>query len=159
MAITKRDLEKADRADAAEGPCAVSARYRRASHKIEVEYDNGVTVAVPVGLIQEFTLLPEFPTAAGLSRVEVWGGGRAIYFPKIDAWIYAPSFLKGIFGTKAWMAEIARGLGSAKSPAKAAAARENGKKGGRPRKSTVATTDKPPLRRNSAAPDSAARTA
>jgi hypothetical protein len=42
-----------------------------------------------------------------------------------------PGLLAGLFGTKAYMA---RRAGQAKSPAKAAAARENGRKGGRPRK-------------------------
>ena len=42
--------------------------------------------------------------------------------------------MNGIFGTKAWMNELARRAGSVTSPAKAAAARANGAKGGRPRK-------------------------
>ena len=43
--------------------------------------------------------------------------------------------LMGLFGTRAWMArEQARIAGTARSPAKAAAARENGRKGGRPRR-------------------------
>ncbi|WP_434112739.1 hypothetical protein [Paraburkholderia caffeinilytica] len=37
-------------------------------------------------------------------------------------------------GFIAWMREIGRSGGSVKSEAKSAAARENGKKGGRPRK-------------------------
>ena len=105
MAITKREMDRAQKADAAEGPRATAARYRRASNEIEVEYDNGVSVAVPVQLIQEFTLLAEFPKPSDLSKIEVWGDGRDIVFPKIDAAIYAPAFLKGVFGSKAWMAE------------------------------------------------------
>ena len=42
--------------------------------------------------------------------------------------------LNGILGTKALMSELARRAGSVTSPAKAAAARVNGAKGGRPRK-------------------------
>jgi len=46
-----------------------------------------------------------------------------------------PGLLMGVFGTRAWMAsELARRAGQAKSPAKAAAARVNGRKGGRPRR-------------------------
>ena len=42
--------------------------------------------------------------------------------------------MNGIFGTKAWMNELARRAGSVTSPAKAAAARADGAKRGRPRK-------------------------
>lgn len=141
--ISKRDIENARKAEADAGPRVIAARYRRSTAKIEVDYANGVTIAVPVALIEELSLLPEPPTAAGLSSIEIMGDGRYIDFPKIDASVHAPSILKGIFGTKAWMSEIARGLGSAKSPAKAAAARENGKKGGRPRKQAApAETEK-----------------
>src|ERR1700753_1153604 len=78
MAITKRDIEKARKADEAAGPRVTAARYRRVSNKIEVEYDNGVTVAVPVSLIQDFTLLRKTPPPAGLSKIEIWGDGRDI---------------------------------------------------------------------------------
>ena len=41
----------------------------------------------------------------------------------------------GVFGTRAWMmSELARRAGQTKSKAKAAAARANGRKGGRPRR-------------------------
>jgi len=50
-----------------------------------------------------------------------------------------PAFIAGIFGTRAWMAgELARIAGRTKSPNKAAAARANGAKGGRPRKPAAA---------------------
>lgn len=52
--------------------------------------------------------------------------------------IRSPSLLQGIFGTKAWMRELARGMGAIKSPAKAVASRQNGRKGGRPRKHPAA---------------------
>ncbi|PZP25441.1 MAG: DUF2442 domain-containing protein, partial [Kocuria rhizophila] len=49
--------------------------------------------------------------------------------------VYVPGFMKGIYGTRRWMAALlgAEG-GKSSSPAKAAAARTNGAKGGRPRK-------------------------
>ena len=49
--------------------------------------------------------------------------------------------MAGLFGTRVWMAEIGRSGGSATSQAKAAAARINEKKGGRPRH----TTEKQPV--------------
>jgi hypothetical protein len=44
----------------------------------------------------------------------------------------------GLFGSKAWMTELGRQGGKLKSVAKAQASRDNGKRGGRPRK-TIAT--------------------
>jgi len=46
-----------------------------------------------------------------------------------------PGLLQGTFGTRRWMAgELGAAGGKARSTAKVAAARENGRKGGRPRK-------------------------
>lgn len=132
--ISKEQFEAAKKADAEQGPLATGVRYRRASRKIEVEYANGVTIGVPVAIIQELHLAGQVSQAA-LADVQIWAGGRSIYFPRIDVSIWTPALLRGIFGTKAWMHELARGMASLTSPAKAAAARENGKKGGRPRKS------------------------
>ena len=75
--------------------------------------------------------------AAELADVRVDGNGFNLRFPALDADLYAPALVAGIFGTKAWMArELARVAGSRTSPSKATAARANGAKGGRPRKVT-----------------------
>ncbi len=61
--------------------------------------------------------------------------GFSLHWPKPDVDLYVPALLSGVFGTRAWMAsELARMAGRTQSPAKAAAARANGAKGGRPRK-------------------------
>jgi hypothetical protein len=68
--------------------------------------------------------------------VEVDGAGFNLHWPSLDVDLYVPALVSGIFGTRAWMTkELARRAGQAKSPAKAAAARRNGVRGGRPRKS------------------------
>jgi len=59
------------------------------------------------------------------------GNGFALHWESIDAGFTVPGLLAGIFGTRKYMAQLA---GRATSPAKAAAARANGAKGGRPRK-------------------------
>jgi hypothetical protein len=46
---------------------------------------------------------------------------------------FVPGLLNHIFGTSRWMAELGRRGGSSTSAIKAAAARANGKKGGRPK--------------------------
>lgn len=67
-------------------------------------------------------------------KVEIAGAGFGLHWPNLDADLSLPSLLAGRFGTQAWMSELARRAGSISSPAKAAAARVNGAKGGRPRK-------------------------
>jgi hypothetical protein len=52
----------------------------------------------------------------------------------LDIDLSIPGLLAGLFGTTAY---IARRAGRTKSPAKASAARVNGAKGGRPRKSAA----------------------
>ena len=66
------------------------------------------------------------------------GKGYGLHWEKLDADLSIPALIVGIFGSKAWMQELARRGGASTSPAKAAAARANGAKGGRPRKSASA---------------------
>ena len=73
----------------------------------------------------------ETATDDQLAAVEILGNGYGLHWEALDADISVPGLLAGIFGTKAYMARLA---GQSKSPAKAAAARANGVKGGRPRK-------------------------
>jgi hypothetical protein len=59
--------------------------------------------------------------------------GAALHWENLDQDFSVAGLLAGIFGTKAWMAELGRQGGSITSEAKRAAARANGQKGGRPR--------------------------
>ena len=72
-------------------------------------------------------------TDARLADIEVSATGYGLHWPALDANFTAPGLLAGLFGTRAWMGrEPARAAGKTTSPAKAAAARLNGSKGGRP---------------------------
>jgi hypothetical protein len=62
----------------------------------------------------------------------VLGSGFGLHWEKLDADLSIPALIIGTFGSKAWMQELARRGGSVTSPTKAAAARSNGAKGGRP---------------------------
>lgn len=67
-----------------------------------------------------------------VAQVEILGNGTGLHWPALDVDHYVPSLLRHVYGTRRWMAEIGRSGGSAKSPAKRRASRENGMKGGRP---------------------------
>lgn len=112
-------------------PRAVGARYDHETGRVVVELANGCTHIFPARLAQELH-------GAGdeeLAGVVVDGAGFNLHWPGLDADLYVPALVAGVFGTRAWMAqEWARMAGSATTPAKAAAARANGAKGGRPRK-------------------------
>jgi Protein of unknown function (DUF2442) len=113
-------------------PRALSARYDAGSDRIVVELINGCTLIVPVSNLQDFQNIERDER---LADIVVEGLGFNINWPGLDIDLYTPALVAGIFGTKRWMEKaLARRAGQAKSPAKAVAARENGKKGGRPRK-------------------------
>jgi hypothetical protein len=113
-------------------PRASAARYDRPTGRVVVDLANGCTYAFPAQLVQDL----HGASHDDLAGVEVDGLGFNLHWPALDVDLYVPALLAGIFGTRVWMArELARVAGRATSPAKAAAARSNGAKGGRPRKS------------------------
>lgn len=111
-------------------PRAVSARYDARARRIVVELTSGATFAFPPALVQE--LCDAAPDE--LAEIEVSPSGYGLHWPRIDEDYSVPGLMNGVFGTAKWMAARA---GRATSPAKAAAARANGRKGGRPRKAGV----------------------
>lgn len=70
-------------------------------------------------------------TAPDLATIEILANGYGLHCPTLDTDLAVPDLLAGLFGTKTW---LARRAGRTSTPAKAAAARRNGSKGGRPRK-------------------------
>jgi hypothetical protein len=76
-------------------------------------------------------------TPEQLARIEILGGGTGLHWPRLDADLYVPALLRGVYGNKSWMAKIGREGGLARSVAKKKAARANGRSGGRPRKAVA----------------------
>jgi hypothetical protein len=134
MTITDEDRIAAEarmNAELKNQPKAISARYDRRVSRIVVGLDNGLELAFPPRLAQGL----EQATPAELSVIEISPLGDGLHWPALDADLYVPALLQGVFGSKSWMARhLGAAGGRARSRAKAAAARENGRKGGRPRK-------------------------
>jgi len=108
-------------------PHARSARYDRTSDRIVVELLNGTSFASPPRLLQGL----QDASLDEIAEVEVIGAGYGLHWASLDLDFTVPGLMNGVFGTAKWMAARA---GRGTSPAKAAAARANGRKGGRPRK-------------------------
>ncbi len=112
----------------ARGPLATAARYE--AGRIHVELDNGCAFEFPVEQAQGLA----GAKASDLQTIEISAAGLGLHWPKLDADLYVPALVRASLGSKQWMAEIGATGGKAATGAKAAAARVNGRLGGRPRK-------------------------
>ena len=112
-------------------PRAARARYDRKLGRIVVDLTNGCVFAFPPRMAQGLGKA----TDNQLAEVEILGRGYGLHWESLDVDLSIPGLLAGIFGTRSYMARLA---GRTKTPAKAAASRANGAKGGRPRKTARA---------------------
>lgn len=114
----------------AEDRRATSAKYDCASDRIVIDLVDGVQFSIPRRYLQGL----ENAEPADIAEIELWGSGTGLHWPRLDVDHYVLGLLNHIFGTRKWMAHLGRLGGASTSKAKAAAARANGRKGGRPRK-------------------------
>jgi len=129
-------IKAAREADRTE-PRAVSASYERESGRVRIELVNGCAFEFPAQLAQGLAgAAPD-----DLEQVEVYPGGEGLRWDRLDVDLSVPGLIAGVFGGSAWMRQLGRRMGekggSARTESKARAARENGKRGGRPRKSAA----------------------
>lgn len=133
MAVTEREFEQAEKRMAAlrEAGHAISARYDRRTSRVIVTLNTGVQLTFPTKLAEGLAdASPE-----SLAEIEISPAGLGLHWPQLDADVYVPALLQGVFGSKNWMArQLGANGGRSRTDAKVAAARENGLKGGRPRK-------------------------
>jgi hypothetical protein len=116
-------------------PFAVAARYDRRQQRVIVQLNTGLMVVFAPEMVEGL----QDAKPRQLQVIEITPSGFGLHFPHLDADVYLPGLLAGKFGSQRWMAaQLGRRGGSVRSSAKAAAARTNGKLGGRPRKSKAA---------------------
>jgi hypothetical protein len=133
MAVSK-DFEAANRRARklqAALPQAVSAHFDRKSGQLVVRLSSKLTLSFSPRDAQGL----ERATASQLDPVEISPSGFGLHFPKLDADLYVPGLLEGFLGSRRWMAaRLGQMGGRSRSGEKKAAARVNGKLGGRPKK-------------------------
>lgn len=137
MAVTEHELRQArKRMRERHGAThAVAARYDRKTSRIVVSLNTGIELAFPPELAEGLAgAAPD-----DLTIIEISPAGLGLHWPKIDADLYLPALLEGVFGSRRWMAaRLGAAGGSVRSKTKAASARRNGRKGGRPPKKKAA---------------------
>ena len=135
MAITEMEWERASARTQEERDAghALSARYDRRRRRVVVQLNTGIEIAFPVALAEGLAgASPE-----DLAEIEVSPTGLGLHWPRLDADLYVPALLRGVLGSRSWMAaHMGAAGGRSRSDAEAAAARENGRKGGRPRRAS-----------------------
>lgn len=133
MAVTEKELRLAEQRMETRRRAghAVAARYDRRRARVVVTLDSGLELTFPTALAEG--LAEAAPDS--LAEIEISPSGLGLHWPRLDADLYLPALLQGVMGSPSWMARrLGAAGGRARSAAKAAAARENGRKGGRPRK-------------------------
>jgi hypothetical protein len=127
-----RNLDRANRAarEAARAePRAVEATYQSVSRHLRVRLANGAIVSLPVNVVPQL----RGATRAELADVEILPGGDGLHWEALDFTVSVPGLVASLFGPTTWMSELGRLGGTRSTVVKAAAARRNGLRGGRPR--------------------------
>ena len=86
----------------AHAPRAVSARYDAASRRIVLEMANGCAYAFPPKLVEDL----QNASDADLAGVVVDGAGFNLHWPALDADLWVPGLVDGVFGTRRWAERI-----------------------------------------------------
>lgn len=138
MAITEDTFAAATRRATArvnQSPGVTRAFFDPQQARVVLELNTGMVLTFPVQDIEGLS----HATPQELQQIEISPSGLGIHVPALDVDLYIPSLLQGFMGTKQWMAaQMGKTGGKATSAAKAAAARANGKLGGRPKKLKLA---------------------
>lgn len=102
MALTDDDIrhaEKVMRDDMDAGPRAVAGRYDRRRARVILKLDNGVELAFPPTLAEGL----DKASATDLTTIEISPTGLGLHWPSLDADLWLPGLLAGVFGSPRWM--------------------------------------------------------
>ncbi len=91
--------EERGRALLALAPVARSARFDPLTGRIVVELIDGRVYAFPPALAQDLA----GADASDFQDIIVDGAGLNLSFPRLDADLFIPALIAGVFGTRSWM--------------------------------------------------------
>jgi len=80
----------------------VKAAYSKASDRLRLVLDDGVTSSIPCQLIQGLA----GAQVKELSRIQMLGAGTGLLWPLLDVAHYVPALLQGVYGSEKWMAAL-----------------------------------------------------
>jgi hypothetical protein len=138
--LTSKDRERFARARArgqarAQDPSAVvEAQYDATRDAIDLRFRSGGSMTIPRQIVPGLEGVP----ASTLEGINVSPAGDALFWPSLDVDVYVPGLVERAFGSRLFARATGQRGGRRLSKAKAAAARTNGAKGGRPRKHLTA---------------------
>jgi hypothetical protein len=110
-------------------PRATRVGYRSLEDALRIELANGATITLPVKLIPSLNRA----RPRDIRAVEILGRGSGLHWESLDLDLSVSALVSSVFAGTAWLAELGRVGGRRTSAAKTAAARRNGRRGGRPR--------------------------
>ncbi len=117
------------------GPTAIAAHFDSSIGRLVIDLSTGLSIMFEPQAAQGL----EEAKPEQLTEIEISPSGLGLHFPALDADLYLPSLLEGFMGSRKWIAsQLGKSGGKSTSAAKSAAARSNGKRGGRPKKPRVA---------------------
>lgn len=125
-----RAAREQDARDRKAGRRATAATYETQSGRVMVELTNGFVFGFPAKGINALSEA----TPHELAAVRISPGGSGLHWEALDVDLSIAGLLLSSVDRSEKLSELARLAGQARTPEKAAAARANGAKGGRPRK-------------------------
>ena len=134
--VTAKDRERYAQARArgqarAQDPSAVvDASYDPKGDLIDLKFGGGGSMAIPRKVVPGL----QRASVSKMGSIVVSPAGDALSWPALDVDVYVPGLVERAFGSRLFAAATGRRGGQRRSKAKAAAAKANGVKGGRPRK-------------------------
>ena len=86
----------------AEAPKAKNAKYDSKAKRLVLDLYNGATLIIPTENVQGLRGAAD----SDLEKVELFLEGTTLHWEELDVDFYVESFMRGVFGTPKWMAEL-----------------------------------------------------
>ena len=81
---------------------ATAASFDSDLSRMRINLHTGVELSVPVDLLEELA----GASGQDLAVLEISPSGLGLHWPSIEADLYVPGLLRGIFGTRRWMRRL-----------------------------------------------------